>query len=116
VITGIWEGATVTYVAMQLAYFMGFTTVILIGVDHSFKTQGPAHRLVVSEGADENHFHPEYFGKGVRWQLPDLETSERAYMKARAAFEADGRKVLDATVGGKLTVFEKIPYTGLFRE
>src|SRR5512136_2692341 len=29
----IWSGATVTYAALQLAYAMGFDTVILIGVD-----------------------------------------------------------------------------------
>ena len=34
---GICEGHTVTYVALHLAYFMGFREVILIGVDHNFK-------------------------------------------------------------------------------
>jgi hypothetical protein len=104
---GIWEGATVTYVALQLAYHMGFTEVVLVGVDHSFSTTGPAHATVTSEGDDPNHFHPKYFGKGFRWQLPDLETSEIAYRLAREAFEADGRSVVDATVDGKLYVFEK---------
>ena len=33
---------------------------------------------------------------------------------AKAAYEADGRQVLDATVGGKLTVFPKADYTSLF--
>ena len=32
----IWEGGTVTYVAIQLARFMGFSKIILIGVDHNF--------------------------------------------------------------------------------
>ncbi|UCG13676.1 MAG: hypothetical protein JSU72_04155, partial [Deltaproteobacteria bacterium] len=31
---GVWEGATVTYVAIQIAYYLGFEEVILIGVDH----------------------------------------------------------------------------------
>src|SRR3990172_4887415 len=35
----IFEGSTVTYVALQLAYHMGFTEVVLIGVDHRFSTQ-----------------------------------------------------------------------------
>jgi hypothetical protein len=104
---GIWEGATVTYVAMQLAYFMGFVDVFLVGVDHSFATKGPAHQTVTSTGADANHFDPNYFGKGFRWQLPDLETSELAYRLARRAFEADGRRIIDCTVGGQLTVFPK---------
>lgn len=110
----LWEGATVTYVALQLAYHMGCDPVILIGVDHNFATQGEPNQTVVSEGEDPNHFHPGYFGKGFRWQLPDLETSEMAYRLARQAFEAAGRRVLDATIGGKLTVFPKVDYDSLF--
>jgi hypothetical protein len=114
-VTGrLWEGATVTYVALQLAYHMGFETAILIGVDHNFVTKGDANKTVTSQGDDPNHFASNYFGKGFRWQLPDLETSERAYRMARAAYEADGRKVLDATIGGKLTIFPKVDYLSLF--
>lgn len=112
---GIWEGATVTNACLQLAYYMGFSEVVLIGVDHSYNTSGPAHKTVVSEGADPNHFHPEYFGKGFRWQLPDLETSEIAYRFARQAFEADGRRVVDATVGGKLQIFPKAEFDEIIR-
>lgn len=110
----LWEGATVTYVCLQLAYHLGFEEVILIGVDHSFQTQGEANTTVVSEGADPNHFDGDYFGKGFRWQLPDLQTSEKAYWMAKQAFESDGRKILDATIGGKLTVFPKVDYVSLF--
>ncbi len=111
----LWESATVTYVALQIAYFMGFQEVILIGVDHNFETKGKANTTVVSQGDDPNHFHPGYFGKGFRWQLPDLEKSEVGYQLAKKMFERDGRKVLDATVGGKLTVFERIDYNQLFK-
>lgn len=105
---GYWGGATVTYAALQLAYHMGFSEVILIGVDHSFTTPGPAHQLVTSAGDDPNHFDPSYFGKGVRWELPNLPLSEVAYELARRAYEADGRRIVDATVGGKLTIFPKV--------
>ena len=106
----LWEGATVTFVAMQLAYFMGFKQVVLIGVDHNFTTQGVPNTTVVSTGDDPNHFHPGYFGQGFRWQLPDLETSEIAYRMAKEAYQKDGREILDATVGGKLTVFPKVDF------
>jgi hypothetical protein len=111
---GLWEGATVTYVAMQLAYFMGFETVILIGVDHDFATQGAPGQVIKSTGDDPNHFDPRYFGKGFRWELPDLPTSEQAYGIARRHFEANGRRIVDATVGGKLQVFDKVAYGRLF--
>jgi hypothetical protein len=109
----LWEGATVTYVAMQLAYFMGFKQVILIGVDHNFATKGTPNTTVVSTGDDPNHFNPGYFGKGFRWQLPDLETSEIAYAMAKNAFEKDRREILDATVGGKLTIFPKVNFDSI---
>jgi hypothetical protein len=112
---GFWGGATVTYAALQLAYHMGFSEVILIGVDHSFSTPGPAHQLVTSSGDDPNHFDPNYFGKGVRWELPNLPLSEEAYDLARRAYEADGRQIDDATVGGKLTVFPKVDLSAALR-
>jgi uncharacterized Rossmann fold enzyme len=110
----LFEGFTVTYVCLQLAYFMGFKKAVLIGVDHNFVTKGPANQVVISEGEDPNHFSGNYFGKGFRWQLPDLEGSERAYLLAKQAYDADGRQILDATVGGKLTVFPKVGYNDLF--
>jgi hypothetical protein len=110
----LWEGATVTYVCLQLAFHMGFEEIVLIGVDHSFTSEGKPNTTVVSDGDDPNHFNPSYFGKGFRWQLPDLDTSEQGYIMARIAFEAAGRRVIDATLGGKLTVFPKSNYNDLF--
>lgn len=105
---GVWGGATVTYVALQIAYFMGFAEVILLGVDHHYEAKGTPHSTVVGRGGEGDHFVPDYFPKGFRWQLPDLRTSEIAYRMARAAFEADGRRILDATLDGQLAVFPKI--------
>ncbi len=110
----LWEGATVTNIALQVAYYLGFTEVILIGVDHSFVSQGKPNTTVVSTGDDPNHFSGAYFGKGFRWQLPDLETSEIGYRMAREAYEKAGRRVLDATIGGKLQIFDKAEYKRLF--
>jgi len=93
---------------------MGFQQVILIGVDHNFTSKGEATKTVVSDGDDPNHFMPNYFGKGVRWQLPDLDTSEIGYILAREAYRKAGCEVLDATVGGKLTIFPKVDYASLF--
>ena len=110
----LWEGATVTFTALQLAYHMGFSTVVLIGVDHSFATKGKPNQTVESQGDDLNHFSPQYFGKGFRWQLPDLETSELAYRMAKQTYEEDGRQVLDATISGQLQVFPKVDFDQYF--
>ena len=111
---GVWGGATVTYATMQIAYYMGFDKVILVGVDHSFTTEGKPHAMVVSQGDDPNHFDPQYFGKGFRWELPNLELSEQAYRMAKFHFERTGREIVDATISGKLQVFPKVDYQSLF--
>lgn len=113
---GIKEGNTVTYVALQIAYYMGFETVILIGVDHNFTTKGTPHKEVVSSSEDPNHFHPDYFGKGAKWNLPDLEGSEQHYKLANVYFKADNRKIIDATLDGKCTIFPKKHYKDVFKE
>lgn len=111
---GCWEGNTVTMVAIQLAYYMGFGEVVLVGVDHSYNFTGTPHAPQVSQGDDPNHFAPNYFGKGFKWHLPDLEGSELSYRIARHMFSLDGRRIVDATIGGKLEVFPKVDYYSLF--
>jgi hypothetical protein len=105
----IWAGYTVTYIALQIAYYMGFKDVFLIGVDHNYQYEGKPNEVGIIEGDDPNHFCTDYF-KGQKWQFPDLKNSEIAYKLASKFFEKDGRKIYDATIGGKLTVFPKITY------
>jgi hypothetical protein len=111
---GLCIGSTVTYVAMQLAFWMGFEEVVLIGVDHRFTTRGAPHKIVESQGDDPNHFDPNYFGKGYTWQLPDLKNSEQMYRIADAYFRAYRGKIIDATVNGACPVFEKADYRDVF--
>lgn len=101
---------TVTNVALEIAYFMGFSEVVLIGVDHSFAEKGVGNAAVIAQGPDQNHFSPNYFGPGVVWQLPDYVVMEQGYAQMKKLFEQDGRKVVDATVGGKLQVFPKVSF------
>jgi hypothetical protein len=84
------SGPTVTYFALQLAYFLEAKEIYLIGVDHSFVEQGPQNKLTVSSGDDQNHFDKDYFGKGVKWNLPDLKASEKCYNEAYRLFDAQG--------------------------
>ncbi|WKZ34315.1 MAG: DUF115 domain-containing protein [Anaerolineales bacterium] len=111
----LYSGGTVTYVALQIAYSMGFSEVILVGLDHSFQDKGVPNATVTQKSdVDNNHFHPDYFPKGVKWQLPDLRRSELAYKIADNFYRANGRLVRDATLGGKCPVFQRVEYDKLF--
>lgn len=107
-IDGVGSSGTVTYTALQLAYFFGANPIILVGVDHNFGHTGQANTIATMNKPDENHFHPEYFKKGQKWGLPNLPASEIGYKNALKAYTLEKRKIYDATVGGKLQVFPKI--------
>ena len=105
----VYTGGTVTFVALQLAFFLGFKEVILLGLDHDFVEKGiPNKTEIRSQDVDQSHFHPEYFPKGVKWQLPDLVRSEIAYSLAKEFYEKHGRSIVDATEGGKCEIFKKV--------
>jgi hypothetical protein len=104
---GLFEGWTVTYVALQLAFHMGFRRVALVGCDHRFATQGPANQAVVSGARDESHFDPRYFAGGVQWQLPDLIETEVSFVYAKEVFGMASGELVNATVGGDLTVLPR---------
>jgi hypothetical protein len=111
---GVHEGWTVTYSALQIAYYLGFKEVVIIGMDHRYDYSGNPNEERRLDGADPNHFCGDYFGGGQMWHNPDLEHSEESYRIARCEFEKDGRRIIDATLDGACQVFEKADYRQLF--
>jgi hypothetical protein len=108
-------GGTVTFVALQLAFYMGFSEVIIVGLDHKYNESGiPSVSVTRREEKDTSHFHPEYFPKGSKWQPPDLVRSEIDFSIAVDFFTKNGRTIKDATIDGHCPVFEKTNYYSLF--
>ena len=114
----VYAGQSVTYVNLQLAFHMGFTSVVLIGVDFDYVIPDDAERngeLLTSRGPDPNHFHPNYFGAGKTWKDPRLDRVAQNYELARAMLEAAGREIVNATVGGKLEIFRRVELEAMVR-
>lgn len=111
----VYWGGTVSFLNLQLAYYLGFKEIYMIGFDHSYKvTEQIESHVITSDHDDINHIHPNYFGKGYRWHDPNVERMETAYVCAKSFFESKNIKVFNATVGGKLEVFDRIEYNSLF--
>ena len=117
-----YTGCTVTFTCMQLAFYLGFPEIYLVGVDASYEIPKTVERhdhygvaVLDMQGDDPNHFHPDYFGKGYRWHDPQVDKMVAAYEEARRVTEARGVRIRNATIGGKLEVFERVDYESLFR-
>ncbi|MCG8377349.1 MAG: DUF115 domain-containing protein [Chlorobiales bacterium] len=111
---GLHEGWTVTYAALQIAYYLGFKEVVIIGMDHRYEYIGMPNEEQQQNGPDPNHFTPEYFGGGQKWDNPDLANSEESYRIARTEYEKDGRQIIDATLDGSCNIFNKADYRLFF--
>lgn len=113
----VWVGGTVSFIGMQLAYYMGVERLYLIGFDHSYTVPDSGIRegnAILSTEDDPNHFHADYFGKGFRWHDPRVDRMEQAYLRAKECFAEDGRTIFNATSGGMLEVFPRVDYPTLF--
>ena len=99
--------STVSFFNMQLAYGLGYRKVNLIGFDHSYvqdaKREGD---MIEQKSEDVNHFSPYYF-YNKQWQAADTVQMENMYKLAKDAFVADGREIVNCTVGGLLEVFRR---------
>ncbi|WP_226681942.1 6-hydroxymethylpterin diphosphokinase MptE-like protein [Sutcliffiella horikoshii] len=110
----IHEGFTVTYTAIQIAAYMGFKEIYLIGVDHNYSNAVLPDGTVVNNGDDNtnNHFTKKYKGKKPG-NLPNLVLSENAYISAEIYCRKNDIKIFNATRGGKLEVFTRINFDDL---
>lgn len=100
------QGGTVTYAALQLAYFMGFSEVALVGCDHYFSSSGTPHKILQGQMHDPNHFDKNYFANQA-WHAPDLAMSEKSYAEALCAYEQSGRRLVNASTKTKLDVLPR---------
>ena len=105
-------GGTVAYFALQIAQWMGFRNVYIIGVDLSYSIPGSVKRdgvVLTSTTDDPNHYKPSYFGEGLRWHVPRPERMLRAF--STAAGMAINRNVANSGVGGNLDCFPRVPFS-----
>ena len=115
----IFAGQTVTYVNLQLAFYMGFSEVFLIGMDFDYvipKEHIREGNHILSTTDDPNHFHKDYFGAGKTWKDPKLDRVLMNYRMADLAYSSVGRKIYNATIGGKLEIFDRVDYEALLRD
>lgn len=95
-------GETVTYTAIQLAVYMGFKEIYLLGVDHNYsKKMNSKGQLTVDSSIKD------YFGnlETRNYVVQNYETSTNAYRKAKKYCDRHGIIIKNLTRGGLLEVF-----------
>lgn len=101
----VYSGAMVTFNMLQIAAYMGFTEIYLLGVDFSFD---------FSLSAASNHFDTAYEKTALRRDTFYYDENLAAYKAAEEYSKSHGFKIYNATRGGKLEVFERVNFDELF--
>lgn len=105
---------TVTYTAIQIAIYMGFTEIYLIGVDHTFNKELNSDGKIIYKDV-KNYFCDEYDEDKNDLYIPQLSLSTKAYERAASyIMNFPNVHIYNATRGGELEVFKRIDFDSLF--
>ncbi len=103
---GMGHGTTVTYICIQLAAFMGFSEIYLLGVDCNY-SQNIYDKNNHFEGCDTD-------ANKIRLNAVYPERMMLAYAEAKKYCDNHGVRIYNATRGGKLEVYERVLFDNLF--
>jgi len=114
----IYDGWSVSYMLLQLAYLLGYKEIYLVGMDYNYVIEKEQERRnnKWSDKNSINHFTQEYNAdeKGVIWNKPNFEKTDLAYDFASNFLQKEGVKVMNATPQSKLKAFDFVKYEQLF--
>lgn len=106
---GVYQAGTITSEMIQIAYYMGFFEIYLIGVDFNYKMSDKSENGdTYTYHNENNYFIDGYLKEGEVAQIPDRQANLLGFKAAREAIEEEGRIIKNATRGGLLDVFDRI--------
>jgi len=106
----IYFRSTITYALIQIAVYMGFKEIYLIGMDNIFaKTMNRDGTIVENKGIQSHFYKQDKYVVGSAWEM------NIAYGAAKEYADIHGIKIINATRGGQLEVFPRVDFDLLFK-
>lgn len=102
----IYGGNTVIYDAMQIAIYMGFEEIILLGVDMT--RVNPGERIP--------HFYTGNLKGDEKLTKGNIDIVLKAFEIAQKVTKQKGVRILNATRGGNVDTFERVDFDSLFEK
>ena len=103
---------TVTCVSIELAMYMGFEKIYLLGVDHNFSKYVDSYGKMVEDKTVQNYFLGMKGGDSQAILYVDDTTA--CYKMVNKCAKDRGIRIYNATRGGKLEVFDRVTLEELF--
>lgn len=108
---------TVTCTCLQLAAYMGFSEIYLIGVDHNFQKIIDENGNIIEDKTVKDYFIEGYDADIKNEVVHDMGHTTRSYIGMKKYCDESKRTTIyNATRGGKLEVFQRVDFDTLFTE
>ena len=111
----VYNSMTGMYTAAQIAAYMGFTAIYMIGVDHHFRVSQNKQGEIVVDPSVKDYSTDTYNEDKDKLYIPNTERSTLTYVAMKRHCDSRGIQVYNATRGGKLEVFPRVDFDTLFR-
>lgn len=98
-------GGAITYAAMQIAKYMGFEEIYLLGVDHSYAASSYKDGMISESDVKNSYF--KGMPSNIKLSKPNTDNTTISYIAAREFADEHNIKIYNATRGGRLEVFER---------
>ena len=105
--------STVTYTMIQIATYMGYSELYLIGMDHTYANVTNDKGVMVQKNNIRSHVFEDEKPNEV---VANISYMEEAYRVAKGFCEKQGIKIYNATCGGALEVFRRINFWDVIKE
>lgn len=102
---------TVSFFSMQIAAYLGYSEVYLLGFDHSYSFEFDKKGRIINTGKESTHFYKDDKAKDI---IGNVWGMTKAYEAFKKYAEEHGVMVRNATRGGKLEIFERVDFDSLF--
>lgn len=99
-------GGTITYAAIQIAVYMGFKEIYLLGVDHNYAATSFKDGNINKEDVQGSYF--KGMPTNIKITRPNTDNATISFIRAKEYCNEHGIIIKNATRGGKLEVFERI--------
>jgi hypothetical protein len=119
----VYPSGNITYVMLQIAAYMGFEEIYLLGMDFNYSYERQQDGSITHNDVT-NHMgiieDEDKKGQDIiisRYGVPyvaDVYLQLRGYQAAKEYADNHGIKIYNATRGGKLEVFERVDFDSLF--
>ena len=107
------DSHTVSFINIQIAIYMGFKEIYLLGIDNNYS------KKITGNGKEINDKKIQDYAEGIKsigvTGIQYIDTMQEGYIVAKEYCDTHGIKIMNATRGGKLEVYDRVEFESLVK-